>query len=117
MIFSLLSSAFSQDETLQLAGFGSGQAVHDFDGPGVFVGRNGRLDVFLQSLDHGGVADEAGLEHHIGPDNVAALARKRVVWGKSVSVSEDLGGRRIMKKKVSPRQRRRSHLQQQKKKY
>src|SRR3546814_17472859 len=45
-----------------------------------------------------GAGDESGLS---GQKAIAFLwqDRKSVVWGKSVSVSVDLGGRRIMKKK------------------
>src|SRR3546814_16339322 len=46
---------------------------------------------------------------HIAPPIPRARTRqpdrKRVVWGKSVSVSVDLGGRRILKKKISTEQR------------
>src|SRR3546814_13583170 len=44
-------------------------------------------------------------EHHsgraidIGARGIAPLDRKSVVWGKSVSVRLDLGGRRYVKKK------------------
>src|SRR3546814_20292793 len=40
------------------------------------------------------VADDDG----IGAAAPAAIARKRVVWGKCVSVRVDIGGRRLLKK-------------------
>src|SRR3546814_18909779 len=50
--------------------------------------QSGKSQIFLISLKAGGV----GL-------NLTEADRKSVVWGKRVSVSVDLGGRRIIKKK------------------
>src|SRR3546814_15275227 len=68
-----------------------------------------RVEVVLVPLDdravgHGGVLDR----HHLiqpsaGDDEAADMLRDRksVVWGKSVSVRVDLGGRRIITKKTT----------------
>src|SRR3546814_11578628 len=63
-----------------------------------------RVEVFALAESLGGV--ESLIEHpaimthaSIPPENRAALDRKSVVEGKSVSVRVDLGGRRLLKKK------------------
>src|SRR3546814_5830164 len=53
------------------------------------------LDVFGEDRALGVGLHHLGLVGHLGKD------RKSVVWGKSVSVRVDLGGRRVIKKKSS----------------
>src|SRR3546814_19317340 len=55
------------------------------------------------------------ISHDLNVNNtqLAALDRQSVVWGKSVSVRVDLGGRRIIKKK---KEARRDHKQRHNKK-
>src|SRR3546814_14671054 len=54
-------------------------------------------DLFFDDL---AVVGEVGFVHVNGVEHVASSPdRKSVVWGKSVSVRVDLGGRRIIKKK------------------
>src|SRR3546814_12158897 len=52
------------------------------------------------------VVEEAGLAYYgIGRGRSLQVDRKSVVWGKSVSVRVDLGGRRIIKKKKIERRK------------
>src|SRR3546814_14419881 len=66
-----------------------------------------RLRIMLACLDEpvpvGALARRVGasaslVSHHLRLLRAARLDRKSVVWGKSVSVRVDLGGRRIFKK-------------------
>src|SRR3546814_15801738 len=47
-----------------------------------------------------GIAFDAQRLHFLGRELGTGIDRKSVVWGKSVSVRVDLGGRRIIKKKT-----------------
>src|SRR3546814_17296736 len=61
------------------------------------------LDPAFQQRDANGKAVQAGsdvLDFHRPLQTLACPDRKSVVWGKSVSVSVDLGGRRIIKNKI-----------------
>src|SRR3546814_16653773 len=68
--------------------------------PSKAVGHSGRAGERAAAGRRRGCAAEYGARED-DPVAVGARARKSVVWGKSVSVRVDLGGRRIIKNKKS----------------
>src|SRR5262249_35823954 len=60
-------------EALQLVGLRARQLGDVLDGAGIFVRRDGRLDVVLQHLGRGRIAAVAWAQHDIGLDDLPAL--------------------------------------------
>src|SRR3546814_13796874 len=77
--------------------------VLDDGADGIADDMEGMLAVVVVGAD---TLDDQVLEGPVGRDDMEALEqrdRKSVGWGKSVSVRVDLGGRRIIKKKINVR--------------